>query len=75
MTGLIIYIHKYTFATHSVSTHNKVYVKCQAISISAKTVRNSVPWRVDYAVGNRASNMMASWLLAACHSRTDRFYS
>ncbi|EAU44271.1 ISSpo7, transposase [Salipiger bermudensis HTCC2601] len=40
-----------------------------------ETVRNSVPRRVDYAIGKRSSNMMASWLFTACHSRTERFHS
>ena len=42
---------------------------------AAETVRNSVRWRVDYAIGKRSSNMMASWLFTACHSRTERFHS
>ena len=28
-----------------------------------------------YAIGKRFSNMMASWLFTACHSRTERFHS
>lgn len=40
-----------------------------------ETVRNSVPRRFDHAIGNRSSNMMASWLFTASHSRTDRFHS
>lgn len=29
----------------------------------------------SYANGKRSSNMIASWLFTACHSRTDRFHS
>jgi hypothetical protein len=28
-----------------------------------------------YAIGKRSSNMIANWLLTACHSRTERFHS
>jgi hypothetical protein len=44
-------------------------------AVFIETVRDSVPWRIDYAIGKRSSNMMASWLLTACHSRTERFHS
>ena len=40
-----------------------------------ETIQNSVPWRFDYAIGKRSSNMMANWLFTACHSRTERFHS
>ena len=40
-----------------------------------ETIQNSVPWRFAYAIGNRSSNMIANWLLTACHSRTERFHS
>ncbi|WP_443068615.1 hypothetical protein [Sulfitobacter sp. HI0021] len=33
------------------------------------------PDAFSYAMGKRSSNMMASWLLTRCHSRTDRFHS
>ena len=33
------------------------------------------PGAFCYAIGKRSSNMMASWLLTACHSRTERFHS
>ena len=28
-----------------------------------------------YAIGKRSSNLIANWLLTACHSRTERFHS
>ncbi|MFV0244505.1 MAG: hypothetical protein ACK5IB_05720, partial [Qingshengfaniella sp.] len=49
--------------------------KAEAEAEAEETVRNSVPRRVDYAIGKRSSNMMASWLFTACHSRTERFHS
>jgi integrase len=33
------------------------------------------PGAFSYAMGKRSSNIMASWLLTRCHSRTDRFHS
>jgi hypothetical protein len=33
------------------------------------------PGAFCYAIGKRSSNMMANWLLMACHSRTERFHS
>ena len=33
------------------------------------------PGAFSYAMGKRSSNMMASWLLTRCHSRTERFHS
>jgi len=33
------------------------------------------PDAFSYAMGKRSSNIMASWLLTRCHSRTDRFHS
>lgn len=43
--------------------------------VKKETIQNSVPWRFDYAIGKRSSNMIANWLLTACHSRTERFHS
>ena len=40
-----------------------------------ETVPNFVPDAFSYVIGKRSSNMMASWLLTACHSRTERFHS
>ncbi len=52
-------------------------VRCTAYvtGLDYETVRNSVPWRFDYAIGKRSSNMIANWLFTACHSRTERFHS
>jgi len=33
------------------------------------------PGAFRYAIGKRSSNMIANWLLTACHSRTERFHS
>lgn len=44
-------------------------------SVIWETVRYFVLWRFDYAIGKRSSNMIASWLFTACHSRTERFHS
>jgi putative transposase len=40
-----------------------------------ETVQSFVPWRIFYAIGKQSSNMIANWLLTACHSRTERFHS
>ena len=40
-----------------------------------ETVPNFVPDAFSYVIGKRSSNMMACWLLTACHSRTERFHS
>ena len=40
-----------------------------------ETVRNFVRDAFSYVIGKRSWNMMASWLLTACHSRTERFHS
>ncbi len=39
------------------------------------TMENFVPWRFDYAIGKRSSNIMANWLFTEFHSRTERFHS
>ena len=43
--------------------------------IGLETVPNFVPDAFSCVIGKRYSNMMASWLLTACHSRTERFHS
>ena len=47
----------------------------QPASPAGETVPNFVPDAFSYVIGKRSSNMMASWLLTACHSRTERFHS
>lgn len=42
---------------------------------AGETVPNFVRDAFSYVIGKRSSNMMASWLLTACHSRTARFHS
>lgn len=42
--------------------------------VHRETVPNFVPDAFSYVIGKRSSNMMASWLLTACHSRTERFH-
>ena len=41
----------------------------------ARLCRILCPGAFLYAIGKRSSNMMANWLLTACHSRTERFHS
>ena len=38
-------------------------------------IQNSVPWRINYAIGKRTLNMIANWLFTACHLRRERFRS
>ena len=51
-------------------------VEFRAIAIAGLGVCEILcPDAFSYAMGKRSSNMMASWLLTRCHSRTDRFHS
>ena len=53
----------------------KKYLRADVTEPHFETVPNFVPDAFSYVIGKRSSNMMASWLLTACHSRTERFHS
>mgnify|MGYP000554259139 CR=1 FL=1 len=53
----------------TVCTHERIIDRSQGVC------EILCPDAFSYAMGKRSSNMMASWLLTRCHSRTDRFHS